>query len=150
MNAHLLDAGWKEPRAVPACASGALSFHLLAEPEIEEVVAASGLEVLHPEFQTRPRVYYRSLYRFTRAFIAGTVTSAREGVEECAAGTGVALFRGEEKIQETTSDVFGDFKFDDLPEGSGHYRVQVARPSESPVSRDVLLEMSTYLGVIRV
>lgn len=150
MNAHLLDAGWTEPRAVHACASGALSFHLFTEQEIEGKVAASGLEVLHPEFQTKPRVYYRSLYRFTRAFIAGTVVSTKEGVEECAAGTGVALFRGEEKVQETTSDVFGDFKFDDLAEGSGQYRVQVSRSSGSPVSRDVLLETSTYLGVIQV
>jgi Fe-S-cluster-containing dehydrogenase component len=149
MSAHLLDAGWKQPRAVQACASGALSFHLFTEREAEEHVAASGLEVLHPEYQTRPRVYYRSLHRFTRAFIAGTIVSAREGIEECAASIAVALFRGDARIQETTTDTFGDFKFDNLPEGSGRYRIQVAHPSKPLLSRDVVLDTSTYLGVIQ-
>jgi len=150
MNAHLLDAGWRMPRAVHACASGALSFQRYTEAEMAEQVSAQGLEVLHPEYQTRPRVYYKSLYRFTRAFISGTVVSTGNGVEECVAGARVALFQGDARIQEATTDAFGDFKFDNLAEGSGHYRVQCFGPSDVLVVRELHLEKSCDLGVIRI
>ncbi len=48
--AHLLDAGWKEPRCVEACPTGALIFGDLDDSatEIAEATAAGGLEELQP------------------------------------------------------------------------------------------------------
>ncbi|MCL5734640.1 MAG: hypothetical protein M1274_03470 [Actinobacteria bacterium] len=45
MCAHLLDKGWKEPRCVDACPTGALLFG--EESELEDVIA--GAQMLKPE-----------------------------------------------------------------------------------------------------
>jgi TPP-dependent indolepyruvate ferredoxin oxidoreductase alpha subunit len=97
---------------------------------------------------TGPRVYYRKLHRYACAFVGGTLTEVREGREECAAGVGVALLRAGTEVASTTSDVFGEFKFDGLGEGSGAYEV-VARPGTAPApSIPVVLGSSVYLGSI--
>ena len=36
---------------------------------------APGLEVMRPELGTRPRVYYRNLWRYTKCFIGGTLSA---------------------------------------------------------------------------
>ena len=64
--AHLLDAGWTEPRCVDACPTGALKF--LDEDEAKELIAGAETSYTRPE--TKPRVYYLNI---PKKFIGGTV-----------------------------------------------------------------------------
>jgi Fe-S-cluster-containing dehydrogenase component len=150
MNAHLLDGGWKEPRCVQACATGAMTFLKADDDEMQRQVEKEGLEVLHPEYGTQPRIYYKNLYRFSHAFIGGSLALGVGGVEECAEGALVWLYRDAGKIGETVSDNYGDFKFDRLEENSGRYRVEIAYPGRQPATREVDLKTSVYLGTIRL
>ncbi len=93
MNAHLLDQGWREPRCAQSCPTGALTFLRVSERELDQLDARDDLEVLHPEWGTAPRIFYKNLHRFTHAFIGGSLVTMRSGQEECAAGMSVELHR---------------------------------------------------------
>jgi len=123
--AHLLDGGWKEPRCVQACPTGALKVMKLEEDAMSEFVRENALEVLHPEKGLKPRVYYKNLYKFNKAFIAGSVCYSENEQKECAGKAKVQLFQNGEVINEVITDYFGDFKFDHLEENSGEYEVMV-------------------------
>lgn len=111
--AHLLDDGWKAPRCIQACPTEALSARLLHEAELTELVKKEQLEVYLPQLNTRPRVYYKNLFRYTRCFIAGS--AALLEIDECAEGAMVTLSGKSIKIAlEATSNNYGDFKFDNL------------------------------------
>ena len=51
-DAHLLDDGWKLPRAVSVCVTGAMKAIKANESEIKELVEKENLEVLTPELKT--------------------------------------------------------------------------------------------------
>ena len=114
--AHLLDAGWTEPRCVDACPTGALKF--LEESEASELIA--GAEVLRPEQELAPRVYYRNI---PKRFIAGTVYDPVTKVVVRGA-TCTLERRGDEAPDDranekgtgwvTETDGFGDFWFEGL------------------------------------
>jgi Fe-S-cluster-containing dehydrogenase component len=123
--AHLIDDGWTKPRCVQSCPTGALEVRFVEEAEMNQIVAAEQLEVLHPELKTRPRVYYRNLYRFSHCFIGGSVATNYDGVVDCAMGASVTLYQGQEKLAETTTDNYGDFKFDRLAKSTGDYSVVI-------------------------
>jgi len=148
-DAHLLDQGWQMPRGVQACPTGAMrSFHL-ADEAMQEKVRRDGLETLRPELQTRPRVYYRNLYRYSKCFIGGSVTAAHNGAVDCLFGACATLRKDNRVIAETASDVFGDFKFDGLDPSSGRYQVHVSHPNHGATVMDVELRgESSYLGEI--
>src|SRR4030043_818726 len=99
--AHLMDAGWKEPRCVDACPTGALKFG--EEEDLKDEISKS--ETLHPEFEAKPRVYYIGL---PRSFIAGAVYSPEE--DKCiedATATLTDSNSGEKFTVKT--DNYGDF-----------------------------------------
>jgi nitrate reductase beta subunit len=123
--AHLLAEGWQEPRCVQACPTGAMRIMNVTDSQMSQIVKQENLEVLHPEYKTLPRVYYRNLYRYLKCFIAGSVAFQKDGIIDCADGAKVALYRNSEKIGETTADDYGDFKFDNLGENSGDYRLEI-------------------------
>ncbi|MBW2065260.1 MAG: carboxypeptidase regulatory-like domain-containing protein [Deltaproteobacteria bacterium] len=123
--AHLLDQGWKYPRCVQACPTNALRALKVEEEDMRKIIQQENLETLYPHFKTLPRVFYKNLYRFFKCFIAGTVTYENNGVKECAEGAVVKLFLGQEAVAETTTDCFGDFKFDNLEQESGTYTLEV-------------------------
>jgi len=125
--AHLLDDGWKEPRCVQACPTGAL---------------------LHPEYGTQPRVYYKNLYRFARCFIGGSVAREVNGVTDCVEGARVTLRQGSSNIAATVTDNYGDFKFDNLEENSGSYTVEISWPGHETKTLAVDLKTSVNLGTI--
>lgn len=147
-DAHLLDAGWTKTRASQVCPTEAIRTLHVEDEEMRRIAAAEGLEVLRPELGTKPRVYYRNLGLYTKAFVGGSLAGAVGGVEECVAGARVSLSRGGRVVAETVSDTYGDFRFDGLAEDGGTYRIDVAGAGFAPKSVEFVLDRSTYLGVI--
>ena len=146
--AHLLDDGWKEPRCVQACPTGALRVVRTRDRNMKVHVASEGLQVLNPQYNTNPRVYYKNLYQFTRCFIGGSVAHEKEGITNCAEGARVALRKGSEKISEVVTDNFGDFKFDNLEENSGKYILEISFMDYEKKSLEVDLKTSLSLETI--
>jgi hypothetical protein len=62
----------------------------------------------------------------------------------------VRLIKDGAVLAETTSDNFGDFKFDRLDEGSGRYQVEIAAAGRARKTVEAELGASTNLGEIRV
>ncbi len=114
---------------------------------MEERVRAEDLEVYHPEYRTRPRVYYKKLYRYTRCFIGGSV--ALKDVDECAEGAQVTLRDGSgQTVATAKTNNFGDFKFDALQENSGEYSLNVAYTGYQRQEVRVDLKESVNVGTI--
>ncbi len=150
-DAHLLDQGWKEPRCVQACPTGAMRAVLNDDDAMRELAGRDGLDVLRPELGTKPRVYYRNLHRFSRCFIGGSVIVDRAGVVDCLAGACVELSSGGRQVAKASTDAFGDFKFEALEPGSGAFEVQVSHPECDPARLQVDLDrQSRYLGEVRL
>ena len=117
---------------------------------MQAIAASENLEILHPQYNASPRVYYKNLDRFTRCFIGGSVAFEKEGVMECAEGARVALLKGTEKMGEAVTDNFGDFKFDHLLEESGKYTVEIVFKDYDKKALEVDLKTSISLGTIHL
>jgi Fe-S-cluster-containing dehydrogenase component len=144
--AHLLDEGWKEPRCVQACPTGAMEFLQVEDAEMQQRVETQKLEVLHPEYGLEPRVYYKNLYRYNKCFIAGSV--ALKDADECAEGAKVTLKNGSGSTVGTAeANNYGDFKIDNLEEGSS-YSLEVEYSGYQKQELQVDLETSTSVGTI--
>ena len=144
---HLLEAGWKEPRCVQACPTGALAVVHVEDPEMDKIKKSENLEVYHPEYKAHPRIHYKNLYRYLKSFIAGSV--ALEDKDKCAEGAKVMLMK--ESTQETrgvTTNNYGDFQFDHLEENSGPYRLEVELPGYRKQTRVIELKTSIHIGTI--
>jgi len=139
---HLLEDGWKEPRCVQACPTGALQVVYAEDTEMQKVKKADKLEVYQPQHRVNPRVYYKNLYRYTRCFISGNV--ALQDTDECADGAKVTLKKGSKKIGETVANNYGDFKIDNLEEKSGKYNLQISYPGYK--TRKVSLDLKTSVN----
>lgn len=147
--AHLLDAGWNQTRCVQACPTGALAMRHIEESEMQEFVKTEKLEAYQPQHRSGPHVYYRNLHRFTRCFIGGSLAVDVEGRSECAEGAKVELRDSSGvSLGRTTSDNYGDFKFDNLATNSGRYTLQIEYAGRNPKEVEVSLAQSLYLGTI--
>ncbi len=147
--AHLLDQGWTKTRCAQSCPTGALSVRHVEKSEMQEMIKEENLEVHHPERNTRPRVYYRNLHRFTRCFIGGSVAVRERDRTECAEGAVVTLFdASNRKIAECRTDNYGDFKFDNLEENSGRYALRVSYKGYDTKTIEVDLKKSLYTCTI--
>jgi Fe-S-cluster-containing dehydrogenase component len=146
--AHLLDDGWKEPRCVQACPTGAMSVTYIDESDIDTMVASQGLETLRPQYKTMPRVYYKNLYRYTHCFVAGSVAFKKGGIEECAADAIVSLIKGSNIICQITTDCYGDFKFDNLEQNSGKYAIEVTFNGYPKKTLEIEIKQSLSLETI--
>ncbi len=146
-DAHLLDKGWKVPRAISVCASSAMRAIKVEDLKMKELVIEENLETLNPEFDTKPRVYYKNLHRFNKCFIGGSVASKKNKVEDCVSGAAIKLFQNDEVIAEVKTDDFGDFKFDKLLPNSGKYSINIESKSHKK-NIQVDLKDSIYLGNI--
>jgi Fe-S-cluster-containing dehydrogenase component len=146
--AHLLDEGWKEPRCVQACPTGARHVFRIEDAEMKEKVREEMLEVLHPEYNTQPRLYYRNMHRYSKCFIAGDIAFKRDGLIDCAEGAQVTLFKDSKKISDALTDNYGDFKFDGLEEQSGRYTLEIAFAGCEKRFIDVGLATSRNVGTV--
>ncbi len=149
-DAHLLDRGWKVPRCVQSCATGAMRALKIEDDEMQRLSAAEELQVLHPEYGTRPRVYYKNLHRVNRCFIGGTVIAPVSGVKDCLRAASVVVHQGDRKVGEAQTDAFGEFRIDRLEPGSGGYTLEIAAPGYEPHTCGVQLGESLYLGTIEL
>ena len=139
--AHLLDDGWKAPRCVQACPTEALTFHCLETEEMAAFIADNALE--NPAGTangTGGVVYYKNSHLFYKGFIAGSVATREKGIEECVPDLTVSLFKDEKKMAQTTTDGFGDYRFENIPLNSGSYTIVIAREDEP------LKEISYMMG----
>jgi Fe-S-cluster-containing dehydrogenase component len=146
--AHLLADGWQQPRCAQACPTGALQVAYAEDSEFDNLRQSGKLEVYKPELGTQPRVYYKNLHRYTQCFIGGSVAVSQDGTADCAEGARVVLFKGKKKIAELVTDNYGDFKFDQLPEQSGQYSLEISFLGCDIQTREVDLIKSVNVGTI--
>ena len=117
---HLLDRGWKETRCVGICQREAMLLGEENDPKIKALLEKA--EVLHPEYGTKPRVYYLNL---PKPFIAGTIVDP--STRECLEGAKITATDLVEGVRyQTTSDEFGDFWIKDLKWGH-RYLIEVSK-----------------------
>src|SRR3972149_1006733 len=149
-DAHLIDQGWQHPRAQQSCPTGALRAIKVTDEEMQRLVREQSLEVLRPEWGTKPRVYYRNLWRYATCFIGGTTSAGGNGAIDCVEGAIVRLVQGGRVLAETRSDNYGDFKFDRLAEGSGAYVAEIVVEGRAVKRVEATLGVSVSLGEIRI
>jgi Fe-S-cluster-containing dehydrogenase component len=149
-DAHLIDQGWQQTRGQQSCPTGAMRAVKVEDAEMAQLARDETLNVLKPALGTRPRVYYKNLWRYAQCFIGGTLSAATDGVVDCLEGAAVRLLKDGAPVAETTSDNYGDFKFDRLDEGSGHYSVEIAAGDRPKKLVEVELGVSTNIGEIRL
>jgi Fe-S-cluster-containing dehydrogenase component len=146
-DAHLIDQGWRQPRCVQACPTGALQSLRLADEELQELKTHHGLEELRPELQTQPRVLYRNLSRATRFFLGGTVTRRLpEGGLDNVPQAQVELTLAGAPTASCSTDSFGDFRFDGLEATQLSWAVRVSHPAYGSATATGTLSESRYLG----
>jgi Fe-S-cluster-containing dehydrogenase component len=120
--AHLLDNGWKAPRCVEACPTGALVFGDLDDPnsDVSKRKAQAEVEALTPEFDLNPKVHYANL---PKKMIAGEIVLA-DKQDICAKDVVVTLADGND-TRTANTDYLGDFIFNGL-DGNHTYTVSIA------------------------
>jgi len=147
--AHLLDDGWQAPRCVQSCPTGALTFHSLADEEFDGFVASNDLQNYHTDGKTVfDCVLYKNIGLYNKCFVAGSVATKKDSIEDCVKDAGVELYKENNLIAHTTTDTFGDFRFHGLMENSGIYEIRVNHDIRSCKQLDVSLGASTFVGTI--
>jgi len=149
-DAHLIDDGWTQTRGQQACPTGAMRAVKLDDAEMARMAEDEGLNVMKPEIGTKPRVYYRNLWRYTTAFIAGSISTEEGGVVDCVEDAAVSLIKDGATVAEAKSDNYGDFKFDRLEENSGGYTIDIVAGNGRRMSVAAELGASISLGEIRL
>ena len=147
--AHLLDEGWRQTRGQQSCPTGAMQAVCVSDGEMATLAVEQRLEVIKPELGTKPRIYYKNLWRFSTCFISGSVSAQTDGVVDCVEEATVRLLKNDTVIAEGVTDNYGDFKFDRLEENSGEHIVEISsKLGKKTVT--VRLGASVNLGEIRL
>ena len=121
------------------------------DAEMERMAREQGLELMKPGLGTRPRVWYRNLWRYSKCFIGGSVSGADERRHgRLRRGRNSAADQGRRLVAETASDNYGDFKFDRLNENSGDYIIEVSVVGSPRKLVTAKLGASINLGEIRL
>jgi Fe-S-cluster-containing dehydrogenase component len=148
-DAHLLDQGWQQTRGQQACPTGAMRAIKVEDSEMERMARDEQLEVMKPDAGTKPRVYYRNLWRYSKSFIGGSVATEVAGVIDCVEGASVRLIKDGNTVARAVTDNYGDFKFDKLKDNSGRYTIEVMGLGRTKML-DASLGTSVFLGEIRL
>lgn len=141
-DAHLLDEGWASPRAQQVCATECFKTVKIEDSEMKKMAEEEELEHLNPEHDTKPRVWYKNLYRYRDCFIGGSVAANMEGTVDCVEGAKVVLTKEGKQIATLVTDNYGDFKFDHLAEESGEYCLEISHDRFSKKTISVSLGTS--------
>ena len=149
-DAHLIDQGWQQTRGHQSCPTGAMRAIYIEDDVMARKAQDEGLEVMRPELNTKPRVYYRNLWRYSKCFIGGSLSAEANGVVDCVEGATVRLIRNGQLVEEAKSDNYGDFKFDKLDENSGAYVVEIEATGHKKKTVEAKLGVSINLGEIRL
>jgi len=149
-DAHLIDQGWKQTRGQQSCPTSAMRAVCMDDTEMTRMAREQGLEVMKLELGTRPRVYYRNLWRYSTCFIAGSVSAETGGIIDCVEGAKVRLLKDGAEIAQAATDNYGDFKFDRLTEDSGDYVVEISAAGHATKTLAAKLGASISLGDIRL
>jgi len=139
--AHLIDAGWKETRCSDNCPT--LAIRIVEEDSDEAKAFMENAEFYKPEIadKMKPRVYYKGL---PKKFIAGTVFDPV--ADEVYIGAQCTL-TGEGKTHTLKTDHFGDFWFENLPDGK--YRLEIIADGKTKVFDDIdVTKLDINLGDI--
>jgi Fe-S-cluster-containing dehydrogenase component len=147
-DAHLIDMGWQQTRGQQSCPTGAMRALKVEDAEMERLAREEELEVMKPELNARPRVYYRNLWRYSKCFIGGTISAKTGDIVECVEGAKVRLMKDNYIVAETVSDNYGDFRFDRLDENSGLYFVEVSAKDGTKKVIETKLGASINIGEI--
>ena len=138
--AHLVEAG-ETPRCADICPRDAIYFADEDDPKLIQLKAKS--EVLHPEFEAKPRVFYKGL---PRPFAAGTVID--RDTNEIVKGVNVTALDLFNDIKITAnSDEFGDFWLRDLNKGH-KYRLDFQFPGYISYTTVITAESDLNVGDI--
>jgi Fe-S-cluster-containing dehydrogenase component len=149
-DAHLIDQDWGQTRGQQSCPTGAMRAICVEDSEMADMARDESLETMRTELGTRPRVYYRNLWRYSKCFIGGSVSADANGVVDCVEGAKVRLSKNGIRIAEAATDNYGDFKFDRLDESSGTYLIEITAADGAKKSIEVDLGSSMSLGEIRL
>lgn len=151
-DAHLLDDGWKEPRCVQACPTGALTSVKISDAAMTAMARDERLSVLAPELETKPRVYYRGLEKTQRCFLGGNIaTRTKDGLAENVEGALVELaLTDDAPRREARTDLYGDFKIDGLIPNAGQFTVRISHPDHGSRQVSGTLTDSQYIGTVEI
>jgi tetrathionate reductase subunit B len=136
-----LDSGSQTPACVTQCPTDAILFGEEADmlPMIQKLKAVP----LNPELGTKPRVYYTDLPNLK--FVTGTVVD--RVYDENIMGATVTLTDQLGNMQQTTTDRFGDFWFEQLP-ANKTYTVTISAPGKPTKTLTVSTADDKNLGDI--
>ncbi|SAK62043.1 4Fe-4S dicluster domain-containing protein [Caballeronia ptereochthonis] len=134
-DAHLLDAGWKEPRCAQACPTKAIRGFNVPDAQLAEMVEKERLSVIHPEFGTRPRVFYKNLDDALSHLVTGNVCEEREDGQLRNLEDAEVILRDAADASERTTrtDPFGDFRFSGLTAPSSQVEIRVRKDGTEKV-----------------
>jgi Fe-S-cluster-containing dehydrogenase component len=143
--AHLIDEGWRETRCSQICPADTIKLVLADDDEMAAMVASEGLEVLKPELGAKPRVYYKNLYLYEKAFIAARVVFG--DTDECGEGATATVTQAGQKVGEAVASNYGDFYVDGLEPGK-EYLLSVGAAGYSPITQEIKLDQSLNVGTV--
>ena len=149
-DAHLIDQGWRQTRGQQSCPTGAMRAICVDDDAMAKLAVEQRLETIKPELGTKPRVYYKNLWRYATCFIAGSLSAPANGVVDCVEGAQVRLLKNGATVAEAATDNYGDFKFDRLGENSGEYIVEISAAGQAKKAVTAKLGASINLGEIRL
>ncbi len=138
--AHLIDAG-KNPRCVDSCPFSAIKFGDLDDPKSTVSALVPKAEVLHPEYDAKPKVYYIGL---PHPFLKGTVVNA--SADRCIKDAAVTLESSQQSFSAKT-DNYGQFTFTNVPTGAT-YKLTITAAGMATKTLTITFSAATDVGAL--